>query len=112
MGVLRRCQVTQLVSTFLASPFVLGIVIGLILNFSLDHHYQGAEEIKFEENPDNTLIPDGNLVVEDNHPVLKVEDVVEPKKEEEEKKDKIFVRPRFVKVCSVVVYKKTYHLGS
>ena len=105
MGVLRRCQVTQLVSTFLASPFVLGIVIGLILNFSLDHHYQGTEEIKFEENPDNTFIPDGNLVVEDNHPVLKVEDVVEPKKEEEEKKDKIFVRPRFVKVCSVVVYK-------
>ena len=31
--------------------------------------------------------------------------MVEPKKEEEEKKDKIFVRPRFVKVCSVVVYK-------
>ena len=89
----------------MASPFFLGILIGLLLNFSqrnIDNTQPGTRDVSPVK--EELVVLEDKIIVEEKDPVEGVPEAdlkknEEPKKEEE-KKDKIFVRPRFVKVIS------------
>jgi len=89
-GLYRRCQPYQALYSLVSSPFILGIVIGILLNVAL----RNTEVSDVAQHQLHS--PGDRVVLED------VEDVPSPDKDtaggETQKKDeKNFVRPRFVK---------------
>jgi len=90
-GLYRRIH--KALSSFLTSPFVLGILIGLLLNICVRPK---DEAINFEDSiPIAAEIRNVVEIVDSGHPNAEVSK--EESKKEEDSKEKIFVRPRFVK---------------
>lgn len=108
-GLYRRCQPYQALYSLVSSPFILGIVIGILLNVALRYllfyrHSSAFIESLLWRNTEVSDVAQHQLHSPGDRVVLEdVEDVPSPDKDtaggETQKKDeKNFVRPRFVKV--------------
>lgn len=88
-GLYRRCQPYQALYSLLSSPFILGIVIGILFNLALRNtNVSEVTQANLGSQGDKIILEDV-LAVSSNKG--------QAKDESQKKEDKNFVRPRFVK---------------
>jgi len=98
----RRCHLHQ-VTGFLSSPFIIGIFIGLFINFATRSedvaHLEQIEHTIAEKYEDDLGMFDADVIHAEKQQIHETDKTNkdDTKKEPEKKEDKIFVRPRFVK---------------
>jgi len=98
-GFYRRCHLHQ-VTGFLTSPFIIGIFIGLFINFTTrTEDVAQFEHLIAEKYEDDLGMFDADVIHAEKQQISESDKTKQDdnKGESEKKEDKIFVRPRFVK---------------